>query len=80
MTRTANGDDENSLQLYDVIEAVARTDVAAPDDFDAALDAQKGGPIVLRVRRVVDGEVVDAAGPFGGGEGRAPLGARLPPV
>ena len=48
--------DPNSLQLYDVVEAVARTPVATPDEFDAELAAQPAGPVVLRVRRLQDGE------------------------
>jgi serine protease Do len=47
---------KNGLQLYDVIEGVARTPVATPAEFDAALSAlTQEGPVVLRVRRVVDG-------------------------
>ncbi|MFO1092115.1 MAG: trypsin-like peptidase domain-containing protein [Planctomycetaceae bacterium] len=46
----------DSLQLYDVVEAVARTTVATPEAFDAALAAQPAGPVVLRVRRLVDDE------------------------
>jgi serine protease Do len=42
------------LQLYDVIEAVARTPVATPADFDAAVEGAEG-PVLLRVRRVNDG-------------------------
>jgi serine protease Do len=51
------GSAENALQLYDVIEAVARTRVTTPAEFDDALDAAPHtGPVVLRVRRVVDGQ------------------------
>jgi hypothetical protein len=43
--------------LYDVIEAVARTPVTTATEFDAALDSlSQSGPVVLRVRRVVDGQ------------------------
>jgi serine protease Do len=42
------------LQLYDVIEAVARTPVATPAEFDATV-AGTEGPVLLRVRRVIDG-------------------------
>lgn len=55
MEAPAAGDDDR-LQLYDVVDAVARTPVATPEQFDAALAAQPAGPVVLRVRRIVDGE------------------------
>jgi hypothetical protein len=47
----------DGLALYDVVEAVGRTDVATPADFDAAV-ADCTGPVVLRVRRHVDGGTV----------------------
>jgi serine protease Do len=50
------GESADGLQLYDVVEAVARTPVATPEEFDEALSAQPAGPIVLRVRRVTNGE------------------------
>ena len=50
------GESADGLQLYDIVEAVARTQVATPDEFDEALSAQPAGPVVLRVRRVTDGE------------------------
>jgi serine protease Do len=50
------GDNADGLQLYDVVEAVARTAIASPEEFDAALSAQPAGPVVLRVRRIADGE------------------------
>ena len=40
-----------------MIEAVGRRKVTTPAEFDAAL-AEQDGPLVLRVRREVDGEVV----------------------
>jgi serine protease Do len=43
-----------SLQLYDVIEAVARTSVTTPAEFDAAIETAEG-PVLLRVRRLIDG-------------------------
>jgi serine protease Do len=49
------GEDADTLRLYDVIEEVARSPVAAPADFDAALAAQAPGPVLLKVRRIVDG-------------------------
>jgi hypothetical protein len=53
------GDDPDSLQLYDVIEAVGRSPVATPEEFAAALTAPTDGPVVLRVRRIIaDEEVV----------------------
>jgi serine protease Do len=52
------GGDADALRLYDVIEEVARAPVAAPADFDAALTAQPSGPVVLKVRRIVDGLAV----------------------
>ncbi|REJ73028.1 MAG: PDZ domain-containing protein [Planctomycetota bacterium] len=53
VTRTPDdASDENALHLYDVIEAVARTEVSTPEEFDAALAEQLQGPVVLRVRRV----------------------------
>jgi serine protease Do len=52
------GHHTDGLQLYDIVEAVARTPVMTPDEFDAALSDQPAGPVVLRVRRVVDGEEV----------------------
>jgi serine protease Do len=49
--------DSDGLALYDVIEAVGRTEVGMPADFDAAV-AGCSGPVLLRVRRQVDGETV----------------------
>ena len=46
--------DPDSLRLYDVVEAVARTPVATAEDFDAALAAQPAGSVLLRVRRLID--------------------------
>ena len=55
--RAPEGAADNALQLYDVIEAVARTPVATPAEFDDALGSlTPGGPVVLRVRRVMDGK------------------------
>ncbi len=45
------------LALYDVIEAVGRTEVSTPAEFDSAV-AEQTGPVVLRVRREVEGEMV----------------------
>jgi serine protease Do len=50
---------DSELRLYDVIEEVARQPVRTADELDAALD--KLGPtddVVLKVRRVVDGDAV----------------------
>lgn len=52
-----DGAGAEGLALYDVIEAVGRTEVATPAEFDAAL-SDGTGPVVLRVRRQVDGETV----------------------
>jgi serine protease Do len=49
---------DDSLQLYDVIEEAARQPVRSVDDFSrivAALDSD--APLLLKVRRTVDGEV-----------------------
>jgi serine protease Do len=48
-------EDADRLQLYDVVEAVARTPVTTPAEFDAALGSQPEGAVVLRVRRMIDG-------------------------
>jgi serine protease Do len=54
--RTPGGAGKCALQLYDVIEAVARTPVTTPTEFDAALSAlPHSGTVLLRVRRVVGG-------------------------
>jgi len=45
-------DGDHSLQLYDVIEAVGRTDVQTEEDFRQALP---DGPVLLRVRRYEGG-------------------------
>ncbi|MBL8850867.1 MAG: trypsin-like peptidase domain-containing protein [Planctomycetaceae bacterium] len=53
-----SGDDPDALQLYDVIEAVGRSPVATPEEFDAALSGQPAGSVLLRVRRIIAGEEV----------------------
>ncbi|WP_437191879.1 trypsin-like peptidase domain-containing protein [Planctomicrobium sp. SH527] len=54
----AGSNDEDSLQLYDVIEEVARRPVISIEDLDAALAAQDTEPsVLLKVRRVIEGKV-----------------------
>lgn len=52
------GGGEHALQLYDVIEEIARRPVSTLDEFNDALSGLAGGAAVLKVRRVVDGESV----------------------
>ena len=48
---------DSELRIYDVIEEVAREPVRTADDLDAALDkVAAGSDVVLKVRRVTDGE------------------------
>jgi serine protease Do len=55
-TSVLHGADEDSLALYDVIVEVARTPVPSVSEFLAAVHAQPAGaPLVLKVRRLVDG-------------------------
>ncbi|TWT43078.1 Periplasmic pH-dependent serine endoprotease DegQ precursor [Thalassoglobus neptunius] len=48
--------DESELQLYDVIEEVARQPVTTPEEFEDAVSQIDEGPIVLKVWRISDGE------------------------
>lgn len=49
---------DDALQLYDVVEEVARREVSSPTEFEDAVGELGEGAIVLKVRRVVDGEAV----------------------
>ena len=51
-----NSTGDDAIQLYDVIEAVARTQVSTPEEVETAVARQPRGPVVLRVRRVADGQ------------------------
>lgn len=47
----------DALQLYDVIEEVARTPVSSAEQFTDILDRYTGtGPLLLKVRRTIDGQ------------------------
>ncbi len=59
-TTLLNATDEDSLALYDVILEVARTPVPSVREFIAAIRAQPAGsPLVLKVRRLVDGRPIE---------------------
>lgn len=47
---------ESGLQLYDVIEEVARKSVTTTEEFDAAIRRVNTGPILLKVRRTIHGQ------------------------
>ncbi|MCA9054600.1 MAG: hypothetical protein KDA75_12235 [Planctomycetaceae bacterium] len=58
VTRLPAGADENGLELYDVIEEVSRKPVDSVEEFARLLaDSAGEAPVVLKVRRLVDGEV-----------------------
>ncbi|HUG92732.1 MAG TPA: trypsin-like peptidase domain-containing protein [Planctomycetaceae bacterium] len=55
-TETGASPSDDELQLYDVIEEVARQPVRSGEDLRRLLDERTGGePVLLKVRRVVDG-------------------------
>ncbi|MEW4487252.1 trypsin-like peptidase domain-containing protein [Thalassoglobus sp. JC818] len=54
--KAADNSNESSLQLYDVIEEVARKQVTTPEEFEHAVSRIDDGPVVLKVRRIIDGE------------------------
>jgi S1-C subfamily serine protease len=50
---------EDAVQLYDVIEEAARQPVTTVADFQSILgNHPEGAPLLLKVRRVIDGQPV----------------------
>lgn len=57
----SNGNDftaKEGLKLYDVIEEVARQPVTTTQELETRLNELQHGPILLKVRRLVDGQTV----------------------
>ncbi len=58
VSEQAQTDEDDSLQLYDVIEEVARRPVNCVEDLDAVLAAHETeSTLLFKVRRVIDGKV-----------------------
>ncbi len=58
-TPKAGGKGDDTLQLYDVIEEVARRPISSIDDFDQALADHPGpAPLLMKVRRKVGAKTI----------------------